>query len=307
MSIHLPKIQTPPPLKAGDTIALVATARKIESDALLFAVQLFESWQLKVVWGETLNKSHHQFAGTDPERSSDLQQYVAQPDIKAIVCVRGGYGSMRIVDAIDFAPIMTIPKWLVGYSDVTVLHNHLYQQCHLASIHASMPINFATNSMESIESLRKALFGESLCYENIPTHPFNRIGMAYAPVVGGNLSLLCANIGTPSELDTSGKILFLEDLDEYLYHIDRMMVQLKRSNKLTNLAGLMVGGMTDMKDNAIPFGSNAYEIIAEHTTAYTYPVGFNFPFGHIDDNRAIIHGAMARLNVEEKHSSLLFQ
>lgn len=306
MSFHFPITQTPPPLRSGDTIALVATARKIDFEALLFAAQMFESWELRVVWGETLNKSHHQFAGTDPERSSDLQQYIIQPDIKAIVCVRGGYGSMRIVDAVDFAPIMTTPKWLVGYSDVTVLHNHLYQQCHLASIHATMPINFATNSMEAIESLRKALFGETLCYDHIPTHRLNRIGTAYAPMVGGNLSLLCANIGSSSELDTRGKILFLEDLDEYLYHIDRLVVQLKRSGKLANLAGLIVGGMTDMKDNAISFGSDAYEIIAEHTAAYTYPVGFNFPFGHIDDNRAVIHGAMARLNIGEIHSSLSF-
>lgn len=286
----------PLPLTIGDSVAIVATARKISLSEIALAIKQLQSWGLNPVIGQTIGLSHHQFAGTDDERAADFQTMLDSPDIKAILCARGGYGTVRIVDKLDFSRFRTYPKWIIGFSDVTALHSHIHQQCDVTTAHATMPIVFEKNTTEALKSLHQLLFGETLQY-TLPPHPLNRIGQAKGQLVGGNLSILYSLLGSPSDIDTAGKILFLEDLDEYLYHIDRMMMNLKRNGKLANLAALVVGSMTDMHDNTINFGKTTYEIIYEHIAEYTYPVVFNFPAGHIPDNRALIFGITTNLYV----------
>lgn len=284
----------PPYLKSGDKVAIVATARKISREEIQPAIAILESYGLFVETGVHLFSEDHQFSGTDEQRAHDLQQAFSREDIKAIIVARGGYGTVRIIDQIDFSSLKQFPKWIVGYSDITVLHSAL-ANLNMASIHGTMPINFTKNK-EATESLKNLLFGEANTY-TIPPHPFNKIGEIEGEIIGGNLSLLYSLASTPSDISTNGKILFLEDLDEYLYHIDRMMMQLKRSGKLSHLKGLIIGGMSDMKDNTIPFGKNAEEIIADTIKEYHYPVCFNFPAGHIDRNLAIYFGKKAKLSV----------
>lgn len=294
----------PPYLKAGDTIAIVASARKISPEELQPAVETLKSWGLQVKLGPNLFKVDNQFAGTDEERAADVQWALDSKEIKAVLFARGGYGTVRIIDILDFTAFVMQPKWIIGYSDITVLHEHINQNFGVATLHATMPINF-TKNQEATESLRRAIFGESIKY-TIEAHSLNRTGEAKAELVGGNLSLIYALCGSKSDIDTSGKILFLEDLDEYLYHIDRMMMNLKRSGKLENLAGLVVGGMSDMKDNAVPFGKTAEEIIHDAVKEYNYPVCFNFPAGHIDRNLAIYLGKEASLRVHTNEIFLAF-
>ncbi|WP_242916127.1 S66 peptidase family protein [Pontibacter liquoris] len=288
----------PASLRPGDKIAIIAPARKITVPEIALAISTFESWGLEVVLGNTIGASYNQFAGDDAQRLQDLQHMLDDDSIKAIVCARGGYGTTRIVDQVDFSRFQQHPKWLVGFSDVTALHCHIHT-LGLESIHAIMPVLFPkVGTAPSIETLRRALFGEEFIYTAAP-HAFNRTGIATGQLVGGNLSMLLTLTGTRSDISTDGKILFLEDLDEYLYHIDRMMVHLDRSGKLANLAGLLIGDMSDMHDNAIPFGKTAYEIILEHTGKYRYPVSFGFPVGHEPLNLAMICGRTAQLNVNE--------
>lgn len=293
----------PPFLKKGDKIAIVASARKISMEELQPAIDIFKSWGLEVVLSKNLLGSDNQYSGTDAERTQDLQDALDDNTIKAIISARGGYGTIRIVDKINFTKFRLQPKWVIGYSDITVLHSHIHN-FGIETLHATMPINFLVNT-EAVETMRKTLFGEKLKYE-IDKHLLNREGFAEAQLVGGNLSLLYALTGSNSSLHTKGKILFIEDLDEYLYHIDRMMVSLKRSGKLSDLAGLVVGGMTDMKDNQIPFGKTAEEIIMDAVKEYNYPVCFNFPAGHIDKNLAIVLGRSVRLIVGEKETIVSF-
>jgi muramoyltetrapeptide carboxypeptidase len=285
----------PPNLQKGDRVVLISTARKIDADHLEFALQLLNSWGLDVVQGSHLLNSFHQFAGTDEQRAEDLQKAINDSTCKAIFCFRGGYGTVRIVDKIDFTPLLTHPKWIVGYSDVTALHNTL-NKLGVASLHASMPVNFKTNTPESLSSLYNALFGieNHFAFE---AHSLNKLGEAKGTLVGGNLSMLLSLSGTKYDLDTKGKILILEDLDEYLYHIDRMMWNLKLGGKLEQLKGLIIGGFTDMHDNTVPFGKDVYSIISEAVAEFNFPVCFNFPFGHIDDNRALVLGKEAHLLV----------
>lgn len=287
----------PPFLKPGDSIGICATARKIDKETLEPAIEILEQWGLKVVLADNIYLSHHQYAGTDLERAKGIQQLINRTDLQAIIVARGGYGTVKIIDKLDFEPLKTNPKWFCGYSDITVLHSHLHSNHQLATIHSTMPINFKVNE-EALLSLKTALFGGELTY-TFNINPFNRAGKARGKIVGGNLSLLYALSGTSSDIDTSGKILFMEDLDEYLYHVDRMMMQLKRSGKLKNLAGLLVGGFTEMKDNAVPFGMNAYEIIKEAVKEYQYPVCFDFPAGHQDLNKAIYFGMESSLLVAD--------
>ena len=221
------------------------------------------------------------------------------PSIKAIIIARGGYGSIRILDFIDWESLVDRPKWLIGFSDITAIHSHVLANFGIETIHAMMPLNFDTANEQSKTSLYKCLFGKPLDYQ-IEAHPFNRKGEAEAEIIGGNLSLIHTLKGTPSDIDTTGKILFLEDLDEYLYHIDRMMISLKRSGHLTKLAGLIIGGMTVMNDNSIPFGETAYEIIRRTVKEYHYPLCFGFPAGHFPDNRALILGRKVKFKVGEK-------
>ena len=298
-SLHIPTY-----LKEGDKIGLISTARKISRDELQEAIECIESWGLNVVLGKHLFNSHHQFSGKDDERTKDLQNMLDNPEVKAILCVRGGYGTVRIIDDIDFSHFQKSPKWLAGFSDITVLHSHIHK-LNVATLHSTMPISFSSNTSESIMSLKDALLGKHLSIE-IDHHPLNRFGKAKGQIVGGNLSILYSIMGSPSDLNTDGKILFIEDLDEYLYHIDRMMMNLKRSGKLSNLKGLIVGGMTKMNDNAIPFGKDAESIIKDVVSEYNYPVCFGFPAGHIKDNRALKLGVIAELKVD-KQSSLNYE
>jgi len=286
----------PPYLKEGDTVVIIATARKISDEELDPTIGILNSWGLNAELAPNLFKSHHQFSGSDVERTQDLQWALNHPTAKAILIARGGYGTLRIIDHVDFTEFKKNPKWLIGYSDATVLHCHL-QSLGVVSLHATMPVNFLRHE-EATLSIKQLLFNERIDY-NIPIHPLNKTGYAEAEVIGGNLSLLYALSGSPSEVDFTNKILFIEDLDEFLYHIDRMMLQMKRSGKLKDLAGLIVGGLSEMKDNSISFGKNAEEIIYDAIAGYNYPVCFNFPAGHIDENMAFYLGKIGHLEVNK--------
>jgi|TARA_Y100000385_G_scaffold266575_1_gene301879 muramoyltetrapeptide carboxypeptidase len=292
----------PKKLKIGDKIGIISTARKISLEELTPAIKMLESWGLNVVLGCNLLEKDNQFSGTIKQRSADLQQMIDDKSIKAILCARGGYGTVQIIDNIKFSNLRNNPKWIIGYSDITVLHSHL-NNLGIASLHATMPINFENNSIESLQSLKNSLLGKSNRIE-CKSHAFNRLGKADAEIVGGNLSILYSLLGSNSDIDTEGKILFIEDLDEYLYHIDRMMMNLKRNGKLAKLKGLIVGGMKDMNDNEIPFGKSVEKIILEHTKKYDYPICFGFAAGHINDNRCIKLGVSSVLEINENGVSL---
>ena len=287
----------PPSLNKGDTIGIVAPARKINFEELEFAIKTIESWGLKVKLGKNIFGSDYQFSGTDEERTADLQRMLDDTSVKAILCARGGYGTLRIIDFLDFTSFKKTPKWIIGYSDITVLHSHIHTNFEIETLHATMPINFSKDA-ESVETLRKCLFGEKLSYI-FETHPLNKKGNAEGIIIGGNLSLIYALTGSCSDINTDNKILFIEDLDEYLYHIDRMMLNLKRSGKLKNLAALIVGGISDMKDNTIPFGKTAEEIIFDSVKEYNYPVCFNFPSGHTSKNFALPLGSKVKLQIQD--------
>ncbi len=297
---------TPPYLKSGDKIAIVATARKVNPLEMDVAISTFRAWGLQVVTGPHLFGEKNQYSGTDEERAADLQMMLDNKEIKAIICARGGYGTVRIIDSLDFSTFEQHPKWIVGYSDITVLHSHIQTQLGIETLHAIMPINFPDEGSEAaIESLRKVLFGETIEY-NIGNHPFNMNGNVSGVLTGGNLSILYSLAGTPSDIQTQDKILFIEDLDEYLYHIDRMMMNLKRSGKLSGIKGLIVGGLSKMNDNTVPFGKQAEQIILEYAQDAGIPVCFNFPAGHIADNRALIIGREVQLNITANEVSLHF-
>ena len=299
----------PPSLKRGDKIAIAAPARKISAEELKPALDLFGSWGLEVALPDHLFDTCNQFAGDDDTRAAVMQQLLDDPEVKAIVCARGGYGTVRIVDRLDFSGFARNPKWIVGYSDITVLHSHIHRHLNVATLHATMPIDIpagaATDLCPATESLRRMLWGETVQYR-CGGHPLNRIGAATGQLVGGNLSILYSLCGSGSDIDTRGKILFIEDLDEYLYHIDRMMMNLKRSGHLAGLAGLVVGRMSDMHDNSVPFGRTAEQIVSDAVAEYGYPVCFGFPAGHIGtENLALAMGQQVRLEVDGG-SELLF-
>lgn len=296
------EISTPLPLKKGDKIAITCPAKKLPRP-MDDAVALLQSWGLEVVLGETVNAEYHQFAGDDNLRARDLQRFINDDSIKAIIAARGGYGTMRMIDKVDFGRLATNPKWLVGFSDITVLHTHLFTNYALQTIHGQMPINIPDASKHSLETLRQALFGESLNYY-FPSHALNRSGEAEGLLIGGNLSLLVAVSGSVSDLDYRDKILFVEDVSEYLYAIDRMLRCLDRAGKLKNLKGLVVGGFTDTKDNDIPFGQTVPEIVMEIVKKYDYPVCFDFPAGHIPDNCSMILGKTVTLSVQTDNVSI---
>jgi muramoyltetrapeptide carboxypeptidase len=286
----------------GDTVALVATARKNILPNLQPAIELLESWGLKAVIGQSIGLDNHQLAGTDAQRAADLQAQLDKPEVKAIWCVRGGYGTVRMIDLVDFSVLVKQPKWIIGFSDVTVLHAHLHQ-LGLASIHGLMPVNVEKASPDALESLRKILFNEPLHYE-LPFQSENQLGTATGELIGGNLSILYSLMGSASQLDGDGKILFIEDLDEYLYHLDRMCMGLKRSGLFAQLSGVIVGTFSQMHDNEIPWGKSAYEILAEHLTPLNIPIVYHFPAGHIPDNRALAFGKKARLIVTKSGTQL---
>ncbi len=305
---------TPPFLKEGDTIAIAAPARKISAEELQPAIRTFESWGFKVLLPDTIYNTENQFAGSDAIRAAQFQQLLDDSNVKAIMCARGGYGIVRIIDKLDFTAFTAVPKWIIGYSDVTILHSHIQQNLGIETLHASMPLNFATNGMsaeeqadclEATSKIKDILTGSTADY-NVSASTFNHKGQARGILTGGNLSILYSLTGSSSDADTEGKILFIEDIDEYLYHIDRMMLSLKRSGKLDNLAGLVVGGFTGMRDNNVPFGRQAYEIITEAVKDYHYPVIFDFPAGHIARNMPLIMGREAMMEVTDNGARLLF-
>ena len=298
----------PPYLKNGDKICIVAPARKISLQEVEAAKKILNSAGIEVVYGKNLFGESNQFSGTEEERAEDLQIALDDDSVKAILMARGGYGTLRIVDMLDFSRFKKSPKWVCGYSDVTVLHSHIHSNFNVATIHGTMPINFLKNE-EATSSLIHALKGnypQISDTRNFSVQVPNRVGEAQGVLVGGNLSLLYALNGSISDLDTNGKILFIEDLDEYLYHVDRMMLCLKRAGKLSGLKGLIVGGMTEMKDNAIPFGKTAEEIIMDAVAEYSYPVAFEFSCGHIDRNLAVYLGRGISLTVGEQKLRLEF-
>ena len=288
----------PPYLKVGDTIGIVAPARKVSREELDFAIRWWEEKGFCIALGTHLFASNEQYAGTDAARAEDLQNMLNACDIKAIFCARGGYGTVRIIDRLRFENFNSKPKWVCGFSDITVLHSHINKICKIATIHSTMPISMNGNNLQNLETLYKTLLGEHITYKCEP-HFLNRNGECSGEFVGGNLSLLYALSGSISDVDTSHKILFIEDTDEYLYHIDRMMMQLKRAGKLKSLAGLLVGSFTKMRDNEIVFGSTFKQIIREHCEEYDFPIAFNFPAGHGKNNRAMKFGATYSLTVED--------
>jgi len=288
----------PPALKKGDKIAITCPAKKLPNP-MTDAVKLLQSWGLEVVLGETVEAAYHQFAGDDDLRAKDMQRFIDDDSIKAIIAARGGYGVIRMIDKVDFDRFAENPKWLVGFSDITLLHSHLFSRYGAQTIHGQMPINIPDASVKSLETLRKALFGEDLTY-HFTSHVINRNGEASGILTGGNLSLLVAASGSVSDIDYTGKILFIEDVGEYLYAVDRMIRTLKRAGKLARLAGLIVGAFTDIKDNDIPFGQTVPEIIMQAVKEYNYPVCFDFPAGHIPDNCSVVLGKQVYLSVRRE-------
>ena len=289
----------PRSLQTGDTIALVSPAKKVDFSTVENARKYLEDWGFEVIVGESATASFHQFSGDDEVRTRDVQTQLDNPKVRAIVCLRGGYGSVRIIDQLNFSEFVKDPKWIVGYSDITAIQNHVLRHYNIASLHAEMPLKLPTfpNTNDSLKALKNALFGR---FEPLQFQPnkHNKTGCAQGELTGGNLSILCSLLGSSSEVDTCGKILFLEDVGEYVYAIDRMMMTLKRAGKLDRLAALAVGQFTDIKDSDISFGKTVYDIIAEHVSSYDYPVLFDVPAGHCEDNRALVFGGDCVLDVE---------
>lgn len=298
-----------PYLKPGDRVALAAPARAVTADEMAPAIAMLEGWGLQVAVPEGLYEREGQLAGSDAHRAALMQRLLDDPDIKAIFCCRGGYGTVRIIDRLDFSRFAQHPKWVVGYSDVTVLHSHIHRTLGIPTLHATMPINMTGTETPATHTLHDRLFGrpEGGVVFEWPAHPLNREGVAHGPLVGGNLSILYSLCGSPSAIDTRGKILLIEDLDEYLYHIDRMMQNLRRNGMLEGLAGLVVGGMSDMHDNTVPFGRTAQEIVLDAVKDYSYPVCFDAPFGHLGDNNlALPLGINCTLEVGNSKKSRIF-
>jgi len=283
-------IKQPAYLKKGDKIAIVCPASKLPRD-ISKALEVFKSWGLEVVLGKSVSAAQHQFAGDDELRTADLQGFLDDPSVKAIVAGRGGYGCIRIVDDLDFSAFVEHPKWIVGFSDITVLLSHIYAQFGIQSIHGQMPYTFDEATPESLASLKAALFGEQLEYDYTPS-VMNRKGDMEGIVIGGNLTLLVMLHGSPSDIDYTDKVLFIEDVGERPAAIDRLMRMLKRAGKLDKLKGLIVGAFNELPEEKMPFGQSPEEVIWEVVKEYGYPVWFDFPVGHIEDNRAVVVGGI---------------
>lgn len=293
---------TPPPLLKGDKVGIVAPARFVGQENYAAICSTIESYGYRPVRGQTTRLEHGIFAGTDSERAADLQQMIDDAEIRAIFCVRGGYGCVRMVGKVDFSGLLRSPKWLVGFSDITVLHAAL-TQLGVESVHGQMPVNFS-KPQASVDELFSVIEGR------LPNYTFagdgNRCGEAYGEVCGGNLSIVCSLIGTPWQLNTDGKILFIEDVGEPLYRIDRMMRQLREAGMLTNLAGLVCGYFTDAEDSTPSFGLTANQIVMDAVADYGYPVAFGFEAGHQQPNKPLIIGRAAQLSVDKQISKLDF-
>ncbi len=298
---------TPQYLKPGDKIGFVAPSRSITPQELEKAVELTESYKLQVILGNNIYKKRNQFSGTDQQRASDMQKFMDDPEIRAIICVRGGYGAIRTMQHLNFETFKQNPKWIIGFSDITVFHSYINTNLEIETIHGPMPYSFGVDNkdQESVHKLFNILFGKKLEYI-FESNRLNSKGKAKGILTGGNLSVLYSLRGTPADINTDGKILFIEDLDEYLYHIDRMMKNFKYGKKLQQLKGVLIGDMIEMKDNATSFGKNAYEIIADVLSELKIPVSFGFPAGHGYQNWPLIMGRKVTLDVGD-NCSLKFQ
>ncbi|MGB0933017.1 MAG: S66 peptidase family protein [Lishizhenia sp.] len=290
-------MKIPQSLKKGDTIAIISPAKHIESEYILNAKVYWEKFDYNVLIGKYAEGQNHYFSGTIQERSEDLQAALNNDNVKAILCARGGYGSLDLVDVVNWAGMLLTPKWLVGFSDITVFHQKL-NKLNIASLHATMPLNYAENTPESLQSLRETLEGKSLTYDW--SSPQFKKGINSGILLGGNLAIIHALIGTNDQPDYSGAILFIEEVGEYLYGIDRMFYSLSKAGILEKINGLVVGGMTNIKDTEPPFGLSLEEMILKHFPYRKIPIAFDFPAGHIQDNRALILGKQTRFEVTEK-------
>jgi muramoyltetrapeptide carboxypeptidase len=299
-------IKIPPYLKKGDTIAITCPAGYMAAEKAQTCITVLQQWGFRVVVGKTLGSSSvNYFSATDADRRNELQAMLDDKTINAILCGRGGYGVGRIIDELDFTKFKRKPKWLIGFSDITVLHSHIYTNLKIATLHAPMAAAFNDDGFknEFVQSLQKALAGKKAKYTCAP-HVFNKQGTASGELVGGNLSLLAHLTGTPSDINTKNKILFIEDIGEQIYNIDRMLYQLKRSGKLNKLAGLVIGGFTDMKDTDRPFGKTVQEVIQQIVEDYNYPICFNFSVSHQKENYALKVGVKYQLAVSNKQTKL---
>ena len=303
------KLIKPEYLKKGDTVAIVAPSGVLKNynGYMLKAKELLKSWGLEVSIGENVFNDNGHFAGTDNQRSADFQLALDDKAIKAIWCARGGYGAMRVIDNLNFEKYKENPKWIIGYSDITAIHNDLHNN-KSESIHGIMCKSLEkidVDNNESISLLKKTLFGEKLSY-TIEGNNYNIEGNSNGQLIGGNLTLLHCLLGSESSIDTDGKILFIEDLGEYLYHIDRMLISLKRAGYFDNCKGLIVGDFTDMRKNTTPFGRNLKELILDIVREYDFPVSFGFPAGHGEKNYPMILGREINLEVSKQQSTINF-
>ncbi|SHK85991.1 muramoyltetrapeptide carboxypeptidase [Chitinophaga jiangningensis] len=303
----------PPYLKEGDEIGITCPAGFINRDEIDAAVRIMESWGFVIRIGSTVGLKDGSFGGTDAQRAADFQDMLNNRDIKAIMCARGGYGSARMIDRLNFDAFTKHPKWIIGFSDITALHSHINSRFNISSIHSKMcnsfPDDFRTSDavmQDTISSIYKSLTGTAMQYTAV-ADPNNRQGSATAPLVGGNLSVLQSMSGTPSEINTKGKILFLEEVGEYLYSLDRMLGTLERSGKLRHLKGLIIGGFNRIKpdDPGEEFGRTLYDMIFERVGKYNYPVCFNFPVGHQRNNYALKCNAIHTLQVSNTGTTLV--
>ena len=295
----------PPYLKPGDTIGIVCPAGYMPLEKAQTCIETLTSWGFKVIAGKTLGHQFNYFSGTDKERLHDLQQMMNDKNIDAILCGRGGYGTGRIIDKLDFSKFIKHPKWIIGFSDITILQNHLFSNYKIASLHAPMAAAFNDGELnnEYIQSLHYALIGKKADYK-IEGNILDQKGNAKGIMVGGNLSLIVSAIGTSSDIKTKNKILFIEDIGEYIYNVDRMMYQLKRSGKLDHLKGLIIGRFSEMKDTTIPFGQTIEEVLKDLVKEYDYPVCFRFPVSHDKENYALKIGVKYKLHVEKNSVEL---
>ncbi len=291
-------ITLPPYLKKGDTIGIVCPSGYMPANKAETCIKTLESWGYRVKVGSTLGSQFHYFSGNDKQRTQDLQQMMNDSSVKAILCARGGYGLSRIIDDLDFQKFKKNPKWIIGFSDITVLHAHIYQHYQIATMHAPMAAAFNDGGFENeyIGSLKNALAGETSSYE-CDKHALNKIGTAEGDLIGGNLTIVAHLIGSHSSYKTRHKILFLEDVGEYLYNIDRMLIQLERAELFKHLKGLIIGGFSDMKDTTVPFGTDIYNLINHHVKDYKFPVCYGFPVSHETENVALKVGVNHELKV----------
>ncbi len=299
------EITQPDFLKKGSTVGITCPAGYVSEERVQFAVEALKLWGFNVVIGKTVGNEHNYFSGTDAERLTDLQTMLDDPKIDAILMGRGGYGVSRIIDHINWDKFRLNPKWICGFSDITVLHSHIQNNLQTPTLHSPMTGAFTPDTINSVhmKKLYAALTGESIFYHS-PHNEYNRPGNAEGVVVGGNLAILSHLVGSRSDIQTFGKILFIEDIGEHYYKVDRMMLTLKRAGKLDGLLGLVIGGFTDMEDTDRPFGQAIEELILDKVAEYDYPVCFDFPAGHIDENHTITLGMSHKLTVTSQGGQL---